>query len=192
MQQKRAEFLEEVKDIDPEQLVFIDEAAATTAMTRLRGRAAAGERVVDSVPHGHWCVTTMVGAIDLAGVRAGLMFEGATDTPAFATFVDEVLAPRLKPGNVVVMDNLSSHKAACIREAIERTGARVLFLPPYSPDFNPIEKMWSKVKSLLRTAAQRTKDSLWDAIGQAFRQVTASDCHGFFASCGFPATATPG
>jgi transposase len=130
----------------------------------------------------------MIGAIRLTGVTAGLMFEGATDTPAFATFVEQVLVPELQPGDVVVMDNLSSHKAACIRQAIEGAGARVLFLPPYSPDLNPIEKMWSKVKSYLRTAAKRTKEGLWDAICEAFRRVTKGDCGGFFTSCGIAAT----
>jgi transposase len=180
-----------VKTLDPERLVYIDEAAATTSMTRLRGRAVAGQRVLDDVPQGHWCVTTMVGAIRLSGVAAGLVFEGATDTTAFATFVDQALAPALAPGDVVVLDNLSSHKAACIREAIERVGARVEFLPPYSPDLNPIEKMWSKVKGLLRTAARRTKESLWDAISQALRAVCANDCRSYFASC-MPVAATPG
>lgn len=173
------------------QLIFIDESAATTDMTRLYGRAPQGIRVIDDVPQGHWCVTTMIGAISLSGVTAGLMFEGATDTAAFATFVDEVLVPTLKPGDVVVMDNLSSHKAACIRDSIERAGASLQFLPPYSPDLNPIEKMWSKVKSLLRSAGQRTKTTLWDAICAAFNQVTAQDCRGFFASCGIPVPATP-
>jgi len=191
VQQKRVAFREQVKSLSPEQLVFLDEAAATTTMTRSCGRAPQGQRVVDAVPQGHWCVTTMIGAIGLNGVRAGVMFDGATDTLAFSTFVDDVLTPRLQPGDVVVMDNLSSHKAFCIREAIERVGAQVLFLPPYSPDLNPIEKMWSKVKGLLRSAAQRTKETLWDAIGAAIRQVTANDCRGFFGSCGIPVPATP-
>jgi len=133
----------------------------------------------------------MIGAIGLTGVKAGLMFEGASDTWAFATFIDEVLVPNLRPGDVVVMDNLSSHKADCIRESIERAGARLLFLPPYSPDLNPIEKMWSKVKGRLRSAAKRTKETLWEAICEAFRRITAQDCQGFFAGCGIPATATP-
>jgi transposase len=179
-----------VKMLDPERLIFLDESAATTTLTRLRGRAPQGERVVAAVPQGHWCVTTMIGAIGLSGVKAGLMFEGATDTIAFATFVDEVLVPQLQPGDIVVMDNLSSHKAACIRASIERAGAQVWFLPAYSPDLNPIEKMWAKVKTLLRSAAKRTKETLWGAICEAFRKVTAQDCHGFFAACGIPATAT--
>lgn len=191
MQQRRAEFRDELKTIEPNQLIFIDESAATTDMTRLYGRAPQGVRVVDAVPQGHWCVTTMIGALSLNGVTAGLLFEGATDTAAFSTFVDEVLVPTLRPGDVVVMDNLSSHKATCIRASIERAGARLLFLPPYSPDLNPIEKMWSKVKSLLRSAAQRTKSTLWNAICEAFQQVTAPDCQGFFASCGIPSAATP-
>jgi transposase len=125
-------------------------------------------------------------------VKAGLMFEGAADTWGFATFVDEVLVPALKPGDVVVMENLSTHKASCIRESIERVGARVLFLPPYSPDPNPIEKMWSKVKGLLRSAAKRTQVTLWEAICEAFRKVSSQDCHGFFAAYRIPAAATLG
>jgi transposase len=132
----------------------------------------------------------MIGAIRLAGVTAGLMFEGATDTEAFATFVEQVLVPALQPDDVVIMDNLSSHKADCIRQAIEAAGARVRFLPPYSPDLNPIEKMWSKVKGYLRSAARRTMATLWDAICEAFRQVSQADCQGYFASCGIAATPT--
>jgi transposase len=176
--------------LDPSRLVFLDESGASTTMTRRHGRAPQGERVVDKVPQGHWHITTMIGAIGLTGVVAGLIFEGATDTEAFATFVEQLLVPKLKHGQLVVMDNLSSHKSARVRCAIEAVGAHLLFLPPYSPDLNPIEKMWAKVKSLLRSAAKRTVTDLWNAIGAAYHQVTASDCQGFFRSCGIPAVAT--
>ncbi len=159
-------------------------------MTRTYGRAPKGERVVDKVPHGHWHITSMIGAIRVNGPAAGLIFEGATDTEAFVTFVEQVLGPQLQPGDVVVMDNLSSHKSTRVQQAIEQAGARVRFLPPYSPDLNPLEKMWSKVKGLLRTAAQRTVTGLWDAICDAWKKVTPSDCQGFFASCGIPVPAT--
>jgi transposase len=173
-------------------LIFVDEAGATTTMTRTRGRAPKGQRVVDAVPQGHWQVSTMIGAVRLTGVVGGLVFAGATDTEAFATFAEQVLAPQLQAGDVVVMDNLSSHKGLRVRRAIEGAGARLWFLPPYSPDLNPIEKMWSKVKALLRAVEERTVAALWEAIGRAFREVTASDCQGFFASCGIaiPATET--
>jgi transposase len=146
--------------------------------------------VAEAVPHGHWQMTTTVAAIRLAGVAAALVFEGATDAAAFETYVEGVLVPALRPGDVVLLDNLSSHKGARVVSLIEAAGARVVFLPPYSPDFNPIEKMWSKVKAALRAAGARTKEALWEAIGQALRAVTAADCAGFFASCGIPATTT--
>lgn len=160
-------------------------------MTRTHGRAPEGERVVDSVPNGHWHVTTMIGAVGLTGMVAGLIFDGATDAQAFAVFVEQILAPQLKPGDVVVMDNLSSHKSERVRKAIENVGARLLFLPPYSPDLNPIEKIWSKVKKLLRDAGQRTKETLWNAICNIWPQVTSFDCHEVFASCGIGSTETP-
>jgi transposase len=191
VQQQRQEFRAEVQVIDPERLIFLDEAGASTNMSRICGRAPKGERLVSAVPHGHWHITSMIGAIRLSGPAAGLIFEGATDAEAFSTFVEQVLVPQLHPGDVVVMDNLSSHKSQRIREAIENTGARLRFLPPYSPDLNPIEKMWSKVKRLLRSAAQRTVSGLWEAICAAWKQVTPGDCRGFFASCGIPVPAIP-
>lgn len=160
-------------------------------MTRLRGRAPKGQRLVADVPQGHWHVTTMIGAVRLTGLVAGLIFEGATDTEAFATFVERSLVPQLRPGDVVVMDNLSSHKAARVREAIVGAEAEAWFLPPYSPDFNPIEQVWSKLKALLRSAGRRTVRGLWAAIGAAWQQVTASDCRNSFAACGIPIPATP-
>ncbi len=125
-------------------------------MTRLRGRAPKGQRLVAEVPAGHWQITTMVGAVRLSGLVAGLIFEGATDTQAFVTFLEQSLLPQLRPGDIVVMDNLSSHKAARVHQVIAEAGAEVWFLPPYSPDLNPIEKIWSKLKGLLRSAGRRT------------------------------------
>lgn len=175
---------------NPEQLVFLDEAGATTAMTRSHGRGPRGQRVVDAVPHGDWRTTTMIGAIRLTGGCAALAFEGATDTEAFVTFLTECLGPQLRPGDVVIMDNLSCHKSARVAQALKTVGAEVRYLPPYSPDFNPIEKMWSKVKTALRTAARRSQRTLWNAIGQAMRSVTAENCRGYFAACGLPVPAT--
>lgn len=190
MQKQRTEHNAAIDVLDAGRLIYLDESGANTAMTRTRGRAAAGQRVVAEVPHGHWAITTMISAIRLTGVVASLMFQGSTDAEAFAFYVEKILGPELKSGDIVVMDNLSSHKTERVRQAIESRGARVLLLPPYSPDLNPIEKMWSKVKTALRKAAARTVDSLWDAIGKALDQVTANDCRGFFDSCGIPIPAT--
>ena len=174
--------------IEPQQLVFVDESAAKTNMTPLRGWALRGERVVADVPHGHWGTTTMIGAVRLHGVDAAMVIEAATNAMVFETYVEQVLVPTLRPGDVVVMDNLSAHKSVAVREAIEAVGAELLFLPPYSPDFNPIESMWSKVKQFLRRAAARTFDTLVAAIGDALRSITLDDCQGFFAGCGYGAS----
>jgi transposase len=190
VQQQRQEFQEKISHTTVDQLVFVDESGAATNMARTHGRAPQGERVVDKVPKGHWHITTMIGAIGITGVMAGLIFEGATDTEAFVTFIEEILIHKLQPGQIVIMDNLSSHKSARVERAINSVGAKVLWLPPYSPDFNPIEKMWSKIKSLLRSAAKRTVGDLWDAICEAYHQVAASDCQGYFGSCGYQVAAT--
>jgi transposase len=166
----------------------IDESGVTTAMTRTRGRAPAGVRVHGAVPGGHWKVTTLVGAIrggEAGGVAAAMTLEGATDADAFGAFVEKVLVPQLRPGDLVVMDNLSSHKVAGVREMIESAGARLRYLPPYSPDLSPIEKCWSKVKQFLRSVAARTAEALNDAIAAALRAVTASDVRGWFGHCGY-------
>ena len=159
-------------------------------MARRRARAAPGERAVGAVPYGHWSVTTMVAAITWAGVLASLTYAGGTDTEAFGTFIEQVLGPQLRSGDVVVLDNLSAHKAERVRQAVEARGAVLLFLPPYSPDLNPIEKAWSKVKSWLRTRGARTALALYYAIGEALDRVTAADCRGFFASCQLPVPAS--
>jgi transposase len=167
--------------------VFLDESGSQTSMTRTRGRAPKGERVVAKVPAGHWKIVTMISAIRTSGPFAAVSIIGATDSDVFRTYVRDVLAPQLNPGDVVVMDNLSSHKASGVREALESAGAQLRYLPPYSPDFNPIENMWSKVKAKLRTLAVRSVESLHDAIGAALVTVTPSDCLGFFRHCGYAA-----
>jgi transposase len=166
-------------------LVFLDESGAKTNMTRLRGRALRGERVHDHAPAGHWCTTTMISSIQLDGSTACMTVDGPTDIPAFEAYVESVLVPTLKSGDVVVMDNLSSHKAPRIIRRIEGAGAHVLFLPAYSPDLNPIEKMWSKVKEFLRAAKARTEEDLWTAIARALASVTAQDAVHWFASSGY-------
>lgn len=154
-------------------------------MTRLYGRTFGGKRLVATTPHGHWSTTTMISALRFDGSTADMVLEGATDGAAFGAYIEHVLTPQLRPADIVVMDNLAAHKMTVIVAAIERTGARVCFLPPYSPDFNPIEKMWSKIKAYLRKVEARTKETLWQAIGDALRTVTAKDALGWFESCGY-------
>lgn len=157
-------------------------------MTRLYARAPRGRRVIEHAPAGHWCTTTMLCALRSDGIEAPLVLEGAMDSMVFRGYVERMLVPTLRPGDVVIMDNLSPHKSTGVQEAIEAVGATVRYLPPYSPDFNPIESMWSKVKQQLRSAAARTKGQLVKAVGQAMRSVTADDCRGFFAGCGYTGT----
>lgn len=154
-------------------------------MTRLRGRALRGERVHAAAPHGHWHTTTVIGSIRLDGSSAAMAIEGATDTEVFQAYVRHVLCPTLRAGDIVVMDNLSPHKNERTLSLIEALGASVLFLPAYSPDLNPIEKMWSKVKQSLRSAEARTRDELLEAIDHALQSVTPSDAIGWFVSCGY-------
>lgn len=157
-------------------------------MTRLYGRAPRGQRVIEHAPGGHWCTTTMLGALRWNRFEAPLVIEGAMDSVVFRGYVERMLRETLHPGDVVVMDNLSSHKTLGVQGAIEAAGATVRYLPPYSPDFNPIESMWSKVKQHLRSAAARTHAQLVNAVGDAMRSVTPDDCRGFFAGCGYDGT----
>ena len=154
-------------------------------MTRLRGRAVRGQRVFDHAPAGHWCTTTMISSIRLDGSTACMTIPGATTAEIFRTYVERVLVPTLRPGDAVVLDNLSSHKDPDTLALIQNVGAEVLFLPPYSPDFNPIEKMWSKLKEWLRSAKARTEDALGNAIAEGLGRVTTSDARGWFGSCGY-------
>jgi len=156
-------------------------------MTRLRGRARKGARVVGRAPHGHWCTTTMIGSIRLDGDCACMAVDGATDRVVFREYVRQVLAPTLRPGDIVVLDNLAAHQDAEALALIAKAQAEVRFLPPYSPDLNPIEKMWSKVKEFLRSAKARTQENLYAAIGAALKAVTAQDAEGWFRSCGYAA-----
>ena len=176
-----------LKDVPVERLVFIDESGAKTNMTRTHGRAPRGVRVIDAVPAGHWATTTMIAAIRTAGPFAPALVRGATDTDVFLAYVEQALAPALTAGDVVILDNLQPHKSPRVRELIEGVGARLLYLPPYSPDFNPIENMWSKVKQHLRTAAARTFAALQQAVWSALDRVTPADCAGFFRNSGYHA-----
>jgi transposase len=154
-------------------------------MTRLRGRAPRGERLVDKIPHGHWMTTTLIAALGLEGMRCSTVVDGAINREVFEAFVEHVLVPELQPGDVVVMDNLSSHKGGRIRQLIEDTGAELRYLPPYSPDLNPIELVFSKIKQLMRTLAHRTKEALWQSMQTVLDAVTASDAANCYRHAGY-------
>lgn len=154
-------------------------------MTRLRGRSLRGKRLHAKAPAGHWCTTTMIGALRLDGSTACMTIEGATNSEVFRTYLREVLLPTMREGDVLVMDNLSAHKNKQTLELLEKAGIEVHFLPPYSPDLNPIEMMWSKVKNLLRGAEARTKKDLLKAIALALDKISAKDAAGWFAHCGY-------
>ena len=154
-------------------------------MTRLRGRAARGQRVHARHPHGHWQTTTMLAAIRFDGSTACMTVDGATDREVFHAYVEQVLVPTLRPADIVIMDNLSAHKNERTEALIKAAGAEVRYLPPYSPDLNPIEKMWSKVKQLLRSAEARTLPELQKAVAAALEKVTANDARGWWVSCGY-------
>lgn len=154
-------------------------------MTRLRGRSLRGQRLIDKTPHGHWKTTTLIAALGIEGVRCSTVVDGPIDGDVFESFVAQVLVPQLKPGDLVVLDNLSSHKRERTRERIEAQGAELLFLPPYSPDLNPIEMIFSKVKQLLRSLACRNRKDLWRAMQQVLDQVTATDASNCFRHCGY-------
>jgi transposase len=166
-------------------LIFIDETWAKTNMTRTRGRCLRGERLTCKTPHGHWQTTTLIAALDATGVRCAALVDGAVNAYIFDAFTDQVLAPTLHAGDIVVCDNLSSHKSAKARAAIESRGAELWFLPPYSPDLNPIEMIFAKIKQLLRSAACRTKDDLWRTMQSVLDKVTTSDATNCFRHCGY-------
>jgi len=171
--------------LDAAKLIFLDESGAKTNLTRLRGRAPKGQRVHGRTPQGHWQTTTMISSIRLNGTTACMALEGATDTESSRAYVQAVLMPTLRPGDIVVMDNLSPHKSDPTLALISQTGAQVRFLPAYSPDLNPIEMMWSKVKNSLRAMEARTHRDLIAAIGQALANVMARDAVNWFAHCGY-------
>jgi transposase len=154
-------------------------------MTRLWGRAVRGERVQEGAPAGHWQILTLLGAMTVDGLVATMTIPSPTDGDVFLAYVEQVLCPALKPGQVVVMDNLSAHKVADVRDRIEQAGATLLYLPPYSPDFNPIEKAWSKIKQLLRSAKARTAEALDDAVTQAIAAITSENATAWFQHCGY-------
>jgi len=172
-------------DLDPERLVFIDETWASTNMARLRGRAPMGERLRAGIPYGHWKTTTFVAGLRRSGMVAPMVLDGPINRIAFQAYVEQVLVPELRPGDIVVMDNLSSHKGPDVRLAIEAAGAQLRYLPPYSPDFNPIENAFAKFKALLRKAAEPTVGGLWDTIGHLIDLFTPQECANYFTAAGY-------
>jgi transposase len=157
-------------------------------MARRYGWCPASLRLVAAAPHGHWHTTTFVAGLRLSGVTAPLVLDGPMTGAAFLAYVEQVLAPCLHPGDVVVLDNLAAHKIAGIREAVAAAGASILYLPPYSPDLNPIEQLFAKLKALLRKAAARTKDTLWSAIGSLIQTISANECANYLRHCGYGST----
>jgi len=176
---------EEQPGLNPRQLVFLDETWASTNMARRYGRAPRGQRCLSSVPHGHWLTTTFLAAIRHDAICAPCVFDGPIDGESFRAWVTQFLAPTLKPGDIVIMDNLSSHKVDGIRQAIEAVGATVRYLPPYSPDLNPIEQVFAKLKALLRKAAARTYEALFDALTDAISRFEAAEFQNYFTAAGY-------
>jgi transposase len=173
--------------LDPERLVFLDETWASTNMARRLGRCARGLRLLVPIPHGHWKITTLIAGLRTTGITAPYVLDGAINGPIFLAYVEQILAPTLDAGDILILDNLSSHKVAGIREAIEARGARILYLPPYSPDLNPIEKAFAKLKALLRKAAERTRDGLWNTIGRIIELYKPNECRNLFKEAGYAA-----
>jgi transposase len=171
--------------MDTARFVFLDETGLHTKMTRLYGRTLRGERLVGAVPHGHWRTTTFIAGLRQSGVIAPMVLDGPMTGAAFRAYVEQALAPALEPSDVVVMDNLAAHKVAGIAEAIAAAGGSILYLPPYSPDLNPIEQFFAKLKALLRKAAARTKPELWTTTGQLLDLVPPSECRNYLANSGY-------
>lgn len=165
--------------------MFLDETSVTTAMTRLYGRSPRGTRCVASVPHGHYKSSTFIAGLRQGQVSAPLVVDGAMDGATFIAWIEQFLCPTLQPGDIVIADNLSSHKVAGVKEAIEAVGATIRYLPPYSPDLNPIEKLFAKLKAMLRKAAKRTVDALWHTLGQLLDTISPTECKNYFVACGY-------
>ena len=181
----RAAWIEDQSSIDPERLVFIDETGTSTNMARLRGRAPRGQRLVGKVPFGHWKTTTFLAGLRVDALTAPCVIDGPMDGITFSAYVEQILAPTLKPGDIVVMDNLPAHKVEGVREAIETAGAILRYLPPYSPDLNPIEQLFAKLKTLLRKAAERSVDALWSRIGELLSAFSSGECANYFRNAGY-------
>jgi transposase len=174
--------------LNPERLVFVDETWAKTNMARSHGRAPRGRRLLAAVPHGHWRTSTFIAGLRQGGMTAPCVLDGAINGRSFLAWVEQFLAPTLSSGDLVVLDNLSSHKIAGVRQAIEARGAQIRYLPPYSPDLNPIEQTFSKIKAHLRKNGARTRDALWNALGAVLDTITPSECRNYLAHAGYAST----
>ena len=185
MARKRVRWKRHQARLDPRRLVFIDETWAKTNMTRTHGRALRGRRLVDKVPHGHWKTLTFLAALRCDAITAPFVLDGPINGEWFLAYVEQVLVPTLSPGDVVVMDNLGSHKGKAVRRAIRKAGAHLFFLPPYSPDLNPIEQVFAKLKTLLRKAAERTVEATWRRIGKLLDHFSAEECANYLVNSGY-------
>ena len=185
MKAEREDWFEAQDDLDPDRLVFIDETATATNMARRYGRAPRGQRCRVAVPHGHYKTTTVTAGLRASGLTAPMLLDGAMNGARFRAYVEQVLVPALRPGDTVILDNLPAHKVAGVRQSIAAVGAGLLYLPPYSPDFNPIEQVFAKLKALLRTAAARTVPDLRKAIQQALARFTPAECRNSIAAAGY-------
>ncbi len=185
MKAAREAWFEGQLDLDPAKLIFIDETGASTKMARLRGRAKRGQRCHAAVPHGHWKTTTFTAGLSLKGMIAPMVLDGPMNGDAFLAYIRQVLVPELETGMAVIMDNLPAHKVTGVRQAIEGAGAKLIYLPPYSPDFNPIEMAFSKLKAALRKAAARTIPELWDVIAEVIEHFRPEQCQNYFAAAGY-------
>lgn len=183
--QRREQFLDNIGTLPLDRLIFLDESGVSTQMTRAWARAARGQRITEAIPQGHWKILTIVGAMSVRGLEAVMTVESATDGDVFLAYLEQVLCPKLKPGDVLILDNLSAHRVPDVRPLIEAAGAILLYLPPYSPDLNPIEKAWSKLKQFLRTAKARTTEALDQAIADALTTITPADIAAWFRHCGY-------
>lgn len=185
MKQQREDWEECLAGLDLNKLVFFDESGVNTLMARLRGRCPKGKRLVDSAPAGRYETLTLMSAVRLEGVVAPMLLDGPVNAETFAGYVQDCLVPALEPDDMLIMDNLPAHKSVRITQAVEDAGCKLVYLPPYSPDLNPIENMWSKVKASLRETAARTFDALVDAVREALHAISLNDCEGYFEHCGY-------
>lgn len=185
MQARRTAWLSERQAFDPRRLVFIDETWTKINMTPTHGRSRRGQRLIARVPFGHWKTSTFLAALRWDGMSAPAVFDGPINGQSFTAYVEQVLVPCLQPGDIVVLDNLGSHKGNAARKAIEAAGAELRFLPPYSPDLNPIEQVFAKLKALLRRAAPRTRSALWKRIGRLLDRFSSAECQNYIANAGY-------
>jgi transposase len=190
VKRQRQEWAAAAPGLDVERLVFLDETWAVTNMARLYGRAPAGQRLVEAVPFGHWKATTFLAALRVGGLTAPLVIDGAITGELFEAYVRQQLIPTLAGGDIVVMDNLICHKRAGVKAALAAAGCRAVYLPPYSPDYNPIELVFAKLKRLLRKDPERTVAGLWDRLGRHLDDFSAAECHNYFRHCGYSAIQT--